>query len=502
MVVGHTAQVAFGNTPEFQVLGTGAADGSMGVGRWMDGTAGPTFYFVKGNHGTIGNATVVDSGDTLGTIIWNAADGSDFTSQAASLSVIVDGTAGSNDTPGRMVFSTTSDGATAPTERMRIDSAGVATFAGNIRVSDGKDVVVGHAATVSTGNGSTLQVLGTGTGDSTVYIGRWSANSSPASLEFIKSRDPAIDDGSHAIVVNGDEIGSINFRVDDGTDFVSVAAHIRAAIDNTNIAANVSPGRLVFSTSSGTANSPTERMRIDSTGNMFLGDTANGEMTTGITINLGASDDEIFTLKSSDVAHGMTTVTETDTFARFKKISDTLGGLQIDGYSDGGAFGLYLKGVGVTDNTAKTTSAQAPVLIETQQKDGDDVGVIGSDGNCVVIRSNYVARFIFDTEGSAHADVEWVAYADHDDLALIKDIEQHLLGVESPAGTYSRHMLEETGIIGQDSWHMEDGKPRAMINTTKLQMLHHGALMQVGGRLAELEEKLALAESKLAAIGA
>ena len=63
-------------------------------------------------------------------------------------------------------------------------------------------------------------------------------------------------------------------------------------------------------------------------------------------------------------------------------------------------------------------------------------------------------------------------------------------------------MLEETGIIGKDSWRIDKGKPRAMVNTTKLAMLHHGALMQVGDRLAELEEKLALAESKLAAIGA
>jgi hypothetical protein len=36
--------------------------------------------------------------------------------------------------PGRLVFSTTADGASTPTERMRIDSSGNATFAGNITV--------------------------------------------------------------------------------------------------------------------------------------------------------------------------------------------------------------------------------------------------------------------------------------------------------------------------------------------------------------------------------
>ena len=48
-------------------------------------------------------------------------------------------------------------------------------------------------------------------------------------------------------------------------------------------------------------------------------------------------------------------------------------------------------------------------------------------------------------------------------------------------------MLEATGIIGKDSWHIENGKPRAMVNMTKLAMLHHGALMQVGERIEALE---------------
>ena len=43
---------------------------------------------------------------------------------AASISVAVDGTPGANDMPGRLVFSTTADGASSPTERMRIDSDG------------------------------------------------------------------------------------------------------------------------------------------------------------------------------------------------------------------------------------------------------------------------------------------------------------------------------------------------------------------------------------------
>jgi hypothetical protein len=41
-----------------------------------------------------------------------------------------------------------------------------------------------------------------------------------------------------------------------------------------------------------------------------------------------------------------------------------------------------------------------------------------------------------------------------------------------------------------------------MVNFTKLAMLHHGTLIQVGERFRQLEQKLALAEKKLAALSA
>jgi hypothetical protein len=51
-------------------------------------------------------------------------DGTGFV-RAAAIQCVVDGTPGANDMPGRLVFSTTSDGASSPTERLRITSAGL-----------------------------------------------------------------------------------------------------------------------------------------------------------------------------------------------------------------------------------------------------------------------------------------------------------------------------------------------------------------------------------------
>jgi hypothetical protein len=77
----------------------------------------------RSKSGTTGTQSVVASGDLVGTIRFRASDGTDFIN-AAAIEAIVDGTPGTNDMPGRLVFSTTADGASSPTERMRINASG------------------------------------------------------------------------------------------------------------------------------------------------------------------------------------------------------------------------------------------------------------------------------------------------------------------------------------------------------------------------------------------
>jgi hypothetical protein len=72
---------------------------------------------------SVGSNTVVQSGDNLGELIFQGSDGSQFV-QAAAVTGECDGTPGANDMPGRLVFSTTGDGAALLSERLRIDSSG------------------------------------------------------------------------------------------------------------------------------------------------------------------------------------------------------------------------------------------------------------------------------------------------------------------------------------------------------------------------------------------
>ena len=72
--------------------------------------------------------TIVQDGDRLGQINFGGADGTDLQSQGAQIFAQVDGTPGENDMPGRLIFSTTADGAASPTERVRIASDGDITI--------------------------------------------------------------------------------------------------------------------------------------------------------------------------------------------------------------------------------------------------------------------------------------------------------------------------------------------------------------------------------------
>lgn len=114
-----------GGTPQLQVHST-VASGIWSSGtsfNWSASNQGAGFNLAKSRSGTVGTQTVVQSGDGIGIVGFYGDDGTNFIS-AAQITGEVDGTPGTNDMPGRLVFSTTADGASTPTERMRITNDG------------------------------------------------------------------------------------------------------------------------------------------------------------------------------------------------------------------------------------------------------------------------------------------------------------------------------------------------------------------------------------------
>lgn len=126
--------------PRLQVIEPSTATAGIGFARFSNGaTAAPRFSICKSNGNTIGDYTIVASGDNIGDITFGGADGVDFAA-AASISAFVDGTPGSNDMPGRLVFYTTPDGSGTPTARLILDSAGALKPATNDGVPLGNTI--------------------------------------------------------------------------------------------------------------------------------------------------------------------------------------------------------------------------------------------------------------------------------------------------------------------------------------------------------------------------
>jgi len=121
-----SARTNFENTTTsaaLQIEGTGIDTSNISVTRNANNDNAPQLTFAKSRGASIGSNTLVSNADYLGGIIFSGSDGSEFVN-AAFIGAQVDGTPGANDMPGRLVFSTTADGAASPTERMRINNVG------------------------------------------------------------------------------------------------------------------------------------------------------------------------------------------------------------------------------------------------------------------------------------------------------------------------------------------------------------------------------------------
>jgi len=150
-------------TPVFQI--EKAADVRASITRDTNDSSSAVIYFGKTRGTTVNSNTVVADGDNLGLLAFEGADGTNLI-RAASISAQVDGAPSANDMPGRLLFSTTPDGGTAAVERMRIDASG--------------NVLIG-SATVATNTLRYLDVYNTDTGASAGAIIRLVTSNAAAS---------------------------------------------------------------------------------------------------------------------------------------------------------------------------------------------------------------------------------------------------------------------------------------------------------------------------------
>lgn len=125
VVLGHTSAIAgvSSQLEKFQQIGTDGPTSSFGGHRYSNDASSYTIRTYKSRSASIGTETVINSGDKLSSIVGYGYDGAAY-SPAGEIKIESDGTPGTSDMPGRIILSTTTDGAASVTERFRIDNKG------------------------------------------------------------------------------------------------------------------------------------------------------------------------------------------------------------------------------------------------------------------------------------------------------------------------------------------------------------------------------------------
>lgn len=160
------------------------------------------------------------------------------------------------------------------------------------------------------------------------------------------------------------------------------------------------------------------------TGPYRLGASSSPNNTAGLTVQQGAGDDEIVSLRSTDVAHGVTGLTDTDTYGYAKKFSATAGGLTWLGLSETGV-AFNLSGVATSEDTTTNNAAQGTIRLDANLKSGTGTTTQGTTANLYVLTNGGTTRLIVKGDGDVHNNGGSTAmgtYDAEDDGALVETV--------------------------------------------------------------------------------
>ena len=250
LLVGGTAsQAVMGLDSRVQQQGLTDITSAHSITRHSNDTGGARLNLAKSRATAVDGVTIVQDGDTVGQLNFIGADGTDLAPRVATIRGAVDGTPGANDMPGRLVFETTADGSSGPTERVQINSSG--------------QVLINHSTAAAIRGLSPALAVNTPDSSASISIVRQGNDAGDARLLFGKNRNASPT--GNTILVDGDPLGEIVFCGNDGTDMNSRGAEITVAADGTP-GANDMPTSLTFAVAKSGDNIPTERFKIYQTG--------------------------------------------------------------------------------------------------------------------------------------------------------------------------------------------------------------------------------------------
>lgn len=172
------------------------------------------------SRGSFGSETIVNDGDTLLRMIGCGFDGTDY-AQSAEIRFQVDGTPGSNDMPGRIVFLTSTDGGQTPAEVLRLSQDKTSSFSGSVDVTkaeSGGSVLHEVSNTSNTASSTAYynsQVAGT-TADDAYYVAQISSGQAYSwGVDNSETNDPYVLSANSTLgttnIMTSTSAGEVNF---------------------------------------------------------------------------------------------------------------------------------------------------------------------------------------------------------------------------------------------------------------------------------------------------
>jgi len=312
-------------------------------------------------------------------------------------------------------------------------------------------------------------------GENHVGIG----TNAPKELLHIEDAAPILRISDSNSTSEDDAVSKIQFFDRNNTDVCSEIISGTGSLADLIISNNNSRA-LLFQT-----NGNTERFRIGSAGTLSTGaETAPDVGAGGLTLQQNAIDTGILSFKSSDIAHGMTNVNETDTYGDFRKHNATEGGLQVRGTSESASPGFVIDGIVSTSSDNSNTGAEAPVHITGRKQNGTTTQVMGAANNLVAVRNSGDTKFIIKGDGEIFSDQSATVgtYDTYEDAQLVRSLElsrgSAMTGLINSQFDkyikYNHETLAEANLVGRE----KDGTPNHFVNITGMQRLHNGAIWQ------------------------
>jgi len=228
---------------------------------------------------------------------------------------------------------------------------------------------------------------------------------------------------------------------------------------------------------------------IEDGGNVYIGTTTtNAKQTLGLTINQGANDDEIISLKSSDVAHGITDYAETDTYGYLQKQVAASGGLRITGVSEGDVgLALYSLAATADDTDAPTTSSSTNLLLYGAKKTGTTVEALTAAENLLTVQNAGTNEFVIKGDGEIYSNQSATVgtFDDYDDPAACEALADVIAFGDLKKGhknlaKYNRQFFEEEQFV----------TPAGLVSQTKMNQLKLGAIGQLGQQIKVIEQRI------------